>query len=343
MKNTGFRKYLGNLLIALAAIIIALAACEIMLRVLKLPSSHVVPWPGRDSAWKNAIHQKSSIPGLDYELRPGAKTAHNGVDISINSLGMRGQEIKLQKAPGQIRILAVGDSFTFGYGVSDRDTFPEELNQLLKKNFPSQDIQVLNLGVSGYGSADEALVIKHKAAAYSPDLVIIGYVLNDPQNRQMDPLHVFFHHSWWQHSNLLAAMAIAKEKVEIRLIGKGDYYIYLYENPDRWSASPRAFKEISEWSLKNRAPVLVVIFPNITPPDAWPSDYPYKKIHRRVADEAERQGLKTFDLYPELSAYPARQLIFSARNIHFNPRGNRIVAEHLLNYLTKNYPGLFSK
>ena len=85
------------------------------------------------------------------------------------------------------------------------------LERLLNEASSGVRFEVLNLGVGGYSSRDEALLLRHKGMEWNPDPVIMGYFLNDPEIEPVQPLHSQFQEpSWWQHSNLLRLIARAK-------------------------------------------------------------------------------------------------------------------------------------
>ncbi len=80
------------------------------------------------------------------------------------------------KRPGIFRIIALGDSLTYGYGIDERDTYPKVLDTLLNDTFR---VEVLNLGVSGAQSEDIYKILQRKVPDLQPDLVIYGMCLND--------------------------------------------------------------------------------------------------------------------------------------------------------------------
>jgi len=94
--------------------------------------------------------------------------------LNTNSKGLRGKsEYAYVKTPGKIRILVLGDSFTFGDEVSDDETYPHYLQALLPQS------EVLNFGVYGYGHDQMLLYFKREGIKYSPDIVILGFVHDD--------------------------------------------------------------------------------------------------------------------------------------------------------------------
>jgi len=100
-------------------------------------------------------------------------------DISLNSQGFRDTEFSAAKRPSAFRIICLGDSWTFGTNVGQEETYPQQLQKLLKQEFPEADFEVLNLGVLGYTSYQGLELIKHHIMNLAPDLLVIGYAMND--------------------------------------------------------------------------------------------------------------------------------------------------------------------
>jgi len=101
-----------------------------------------------------------------------------GVPVRTNALGFRSErQDQLAKAANTFRILVLGDSVTFGHGaVHD---YPSLLERQLKAWRPEVDWQVWNLGVPGYNTAQEVAYLEEVGQAYKPDLVVVGFFIND--------------------------------------------------------------------------------------------------------------------------------------------------------------------
>jgi lysophospholipase L1-like esterase len=111
---------------------------------------------------------------------PGGRANFIGVPVTINSLGLRGVEIVTPKPPGRVRLLAVGDSITFGYGVRNEDTYANVLETLLNQNKKSESqYEVLNGGTLGGSLEDYLHFLQQKSATLQPDVILIGLCLND--------------------------------------------------------------------------------------------------------------------------------------------------------------------
>jgi hypothetical protein len=119
---------------------------------------------------------------LGWFSRAGVRGADTfGPDsVNTNSVGLRGlREIPLEKPGDHPRVLVVGDSFTFGDEVRDEETYPYLLDQLLP------EAEVVNFGVHGYGHDQILLLLREKALAYQPDLVVLGFVRDDMERNML--------------------------------------------------------------------------------------------------------------------------------------------------------------
>ncbi|MDB4497982.1 hypothetical protein N9251_01430 [Gammaproteobacteria bacterium] len=134
-----------------------------------------------------------------YNYQPGYEGiagGKNGVYLSINNLGMRDADV----VPGElISVLAVGDSFTAGYMVSEAEAWPAMLEHFLTTGSGSENsIRVLNGGVSGYNIRQ----IRYAAEDYlplKPDIVVVGAYPN-AANRLFSPYVYYEGYSVRQHT-----------------------------------------------------------------------------------------------------------------------------------------------
>ncbi len=344
-------KTLARLFLAVTSILFTIGLAEIGLRLFR-PINYMRARSREESQTQMLLHQASSIPGLRYEMAPSKQIVWQGVPMKTNSYGMRGDEPRSPKSNSLVRIAALGDSYTFGLGVRADEAYPEILERLLNES-PANDghhFSVLNFGVIGYCTRDEALVLRYKALAWDPEVVIIGYVLNDPEIDPVEPNPAAFRKTrWWQYFHLFRMIARVEHNREIRQLGGGDYYKYLHaEAGQKWHSVVQAFSEIHDLTSTRRIPVLVVIFPIVYGKlwaETW-ADYPYLKIHKQVADLAIRNGFHVIDLYEVYRHYAPRDVIISPFDDHPAGLGHelaaRAIAEKLLGqgslFFTANRP-----
>jgi hypothetical protein len=118
-----------------------------------------------------------------YALRPGAEGWYRKEGASyvrINSDGLRDREHSLTKPPDTIRIAVVGDSYPEALPVSLEEAFWWVMGRKVQECDASPvKIEVLNFGVSGYGTAQELLTLREQVWKYSPDIVMLAVTTNN--------------------------------------------------------------------------------------------------------------------------------------------------------------------
>jgi hypothetical protein len=123
-------------------------------------------WAPGYLAEKRSLHVFSSTYG--WTGRPGAVAPMGGGLVSLNTRGYRGRELTLPKAGDRTRVVVLGDSVAFGYGVSDEQTFPHLLD--VRDN----GLEAGSLAVPGYGLGQELLVLLHDDFRSEPDVVVLA-------------------------------------------------------------------------------------------------------------------------------------------------------------------------
>jgi lysophospholipase L1-like esterase len=114
-------------------------------------------------------------------LPPGSRVIYQTDEFrftaEINRLGFRGREFTVQRVPGRSRVLAIGDSFTYGWGVELDQTWPKRLQQNLRHSGLS--VEVANLGKVAASPMQYAQIASRAIPELHPDLVIVGVVQGD--------------------------------------------------------------------------------------------------------------------------------------------------------------------
>lgn len=172
-----FIQFLAICTTALATIVLAEVTLQILTRT--IPAFERLKWrtePTVPSSVKRFDAQ------LGWALQPRSKgtSSRIGYDIEykINSKGLRDDETSYKKPEGVYRIVLLGDSRTFGYGVPIEKHFSKILEGFFK------DVDVINMGISGYGVDQELLQLRSEGCQYEPDLVL-AYVAHYGNHRHM--------------------------------------------------------------------------------------------------------------------------------------------------------------
>jgi hypothetical protein len=118
-------------------------------------------------------------PELLWRLRPGADAEWGHVRIRINAKGLRGPELAWEKPDGVFRVLYLGDSVTFGYGLERvEDSYPYLVGAELKRRL-GRPVETVNSGVGGWSPWQQYGYLRREGFRYQPDLLVVGFVLND--------------------------------------------------------------------------------------------------------------------------------------------------------------------
>ncbi|MGH7301298.1 MAG: SGNH/GDSL hydrolase family protein, partial [Candidatus Rokuibacteriota bacterium] len=132
-----------------------------------------------------------SDPERAFRLAPGfrgAEVSHEfRVPIVINARGLRDRGIAPTRSPGTVRILVVGDSFTYGSGVTAEETYPKRLEWLFAER-PGPRVEVINAGVPGYGTFHEAAFLRAEGWRYEPDLLVLQMFPDNDLDDNLEPL-----------------------------------------------------------------------------------------------------------------------------------------------------------
>jgi len=115
-----------------------------------------------------------------FALRPGVEGHYQREGesyVRINSDGLRDREHSKTKPAGTVRIAVLGDSFAEAMHLPMEQTFWSLLERKLEEcnAFPGKHVEVINFGVSGYGTAQELMTLRQKVWDYSPDMVILAF------------------------------------------------------------------------------------------------------------------------------------------------------------------------
>lgn len=120
----------------------------------------------------------SDSPQMLYELRAGFHGLYARAPTAVNAMGFRGSEPENKTSGDRLRIALVGDSVAFGQGVRDDQTLAERLAPLLTSKL-DRPVEVLNFGVPGYNTCQEASRFEQRALPFNPSVLLLVYVDND--------------------------------------------------------------------------------------------------------------------------------------------------------------------
>jgi len=261
-----------------------------------------------------------------------------------NPRGYRDLDRTLAKPPGMRRVVSLGDSFAWGASVEFEDAYPQRLERGLRRR-RREPWQVVNLALPGMNTVDEAAQLETEGMAYGPDLVLLGYVLNDSEDataaearravewaepKEM-PRGVLDRSALFRViSTRLWATAENRRRV------RGYRSMYAEDAPG-WIAARAALRRMGGLCREKGVPFMVAIFPLFGNP--LDDRYPFAEIHAKVGQAAGEAGAKVVDLLPAYRGLRGELLVVDGVNDeHPNEIAHRIAANVILHALDDVVP-----
>ncbi|KAA3631245.1 MAG: SGNH/GDSL hydrolase family protein [Calditrichaeota bacterium] len=277
---------------------------------------------------------------LFWRFRPDQtinSESFSDITYHINSKGMRGDEI--DKSKKGIRILAVGNSCTFGWGVEDDSIWTTRLSRKLQSEFPAKDIEILNCGVPGYSSYQGKIYFEKELLKLNPDIVTIMFGWNDQwtagknisDHEQEKPnavilrlQNIFSHLKIYQLARKIVLSATEKQQ-QISLDQKGGKKrVPLPQFEENLRRIIRLCKE------NNIVPILMVP-PVASLENYFPGQYTisnFHEQHKRYQDKviatARYEDIDFIDHQPEFDKFSDLFSNPADDPIHFNAKGHAV-------------------
>lgn len=172
------RATLARVGLLLGGLVVAAGLAEVALRVADPPALRIYQL---DRLRPDGRPFFRYDPQLGWRGRPNAAGRFDGTEFrttaTLSGAGFRDRARAAAKPAGTFRVAVFGDSITWGFGVEQGERFTDWLERRFRAE--GRPIEVLNLGVSGYGTDQELLLYRAVGRGYCPDLVLVGLYAND--------------------------------------------------------------------------------------------------------------------------------------------------------------------
>jgi lysophospholipase L1-like esterase len=245
-------------------------------------------WPQRSAV---TVGMFRSDPHAGFSLQPGyrniVRVPEYSTDLRVDSEGYRVPELA-ETETADVKILAIGDSFTFGVGVDAEDAWPEVLEDILRRD-EDAPVAVRNGGVGGYGPLRSARLLVERQARWDPQVVVhTFYVGNDLEDAKPDTIlevpkirdgrMLAEDGTWLQrmrfrlriHSHLYSFVReqfyglylktpLAERSRYLDSVGRAEWPDGIRQ--DSWPAAQAAVREIADWAEARGVHYLVVVVP----------------------------------------------------------------------------------
>jgi hypothetical protein len=252
--------------------------------------------------------------------------------VRRNRLGYRDRQFGAKRA-GRYRVIVIGDSFTFGDEIEERDRFSNLIQQSLGPKY-----EVLNFGTRAHNLPQHLRTID-RALKYQPDYLLLQLYENDFETRGMKrPVAYTLREDterWMLHQFVLYRLITTASARFQQSIGLSEEYAHYMKRHLEDPNSPEAreafgmLEAFIDKAQTSHVAVGTVLFPAL-----WVlgrGSYPFDYLHARVRAICRQKGITCLDLYDEFArdAHPER-LWVNAFDSHPNAEANRRAAKDIL-------------
>jgi lysophospholipase L1-like esterase len=355
------RAVLGNLTLAVGALLVVLVGLEGVLRLTGFaPEREMATRRMVDARWTTLLDCYPSNPRgtFDIDLRrpengaryrrlaPGrfdAIARHHpwAVETRYNALRFRDAEVAA-KPPGVRRVLVFGDSFTEGQGVREPQTVARVLGRLLEEKAPGR-FEVRNTGRRGL-DFPELFEAFEAALAYEPDLVVYMLVLNDAVQAPEFRARQSFVNDWILDRARLPdepadegvlfrsrLFGLLSDRVAAWRVGQATtrWYLDMWGDANRagWERTQEYLREMQRRLEGRGARLLVAPWPLFVGLDRG---YPFAPVHETIRRFCLGSGIPHHDLLSAFRGRPTAELWVHPVDRHPNELAHRLAAESLL-------------
>lgn len=333
-----------NLLLTLGSLFFAIIVAEIVLRVI-LPSPII---------WKNPQEKYLFDPEIGFRLKPNQHAYTHDEPVDINSQGIRDAEYSSTPGMQVTRILALGDSQTFGNGLTLADTWPKQLERELNDRTTAGNFEVLNGGLPASDTWQHEILLQRLMTEYNPDIVILAFYVNDIVSRPavirhaqddsttpMDLRLVYL----LKRSALLLSLRNAYDSL-MQMVAPSRAFLMSKEvlagvsNPEidkRWEQVNKSLSAMKDLTETNNITFLVVSLPRR---DQVDGRLPSEKYNQRLSAVMKNAGVRFINLLgPLQEAYKVYgKSLFIPWDGHNTAIANRVIAKNVAAAI----PGLVS-
>jgi lysophospholipase L1-like esterase len=310
----------------IAALFVSLVIFLVILEVtLQIYTRLFIYYDVEMSRYAVEVKSKSDNPKIGHVHRPNSSAFLMGVDVEINSDGLRDDEYAIERNEKQ-RIAVLGDSLTFGWGVEKHETFEVLLEQMLSEQRPAE---LINFGHGNYNTQQQVNVFKEKGLKYQPDRVVVFYFINDAE---VTPVR-----SRWLWVSRLRSVTFLWSRMRGLLTRTTpgqtfeSFYSALYEDDQPgFIAVKESFLELKQICAENNMLLQVVMLPELH--DLV--DYPFAKEYAKVSEFLKENGIPVLDLTMYFAGYEdAEGLWVAPDDAHPNALAHKMIAEYSRDFL----------
>jgi len=305
------------------SLVICLAAAEAVLRI---KNSSMTNYDIEMWRYSNELKHRSDDSALDFDHVKSKTALLEGVDIHLNSWGLRGPEPRPIRE-GDRRILFMGGSITLGWGVDEPSTVEARLERLL--NEVGEHDQVLNGGVGNYNAERYVSRFFRELEGLHPTDIVVHYFLRDAESLPRGGGNFFLRHSELAVTLWIAYHRLFDSTGEKSLV---DHYRAVYQSDaPGFVVMQSELRDLAEYARAKNIRIYLAMIPDVHNL----VDYKFGFVHDIMRDIAQANSYTYIDLLPEMLGHPPQELWAMSGDPHPNAFGHELMARSIFPVLRR--------
>ena len=324
------RSNIAGLLFAIVPTLVCLLLAELTLRV-------ALPGPIR---WRYPQEHYVFDPETGHRLKENQQAYTHDQKVTTNAIGIRGPDYARKPAVGTRRIIALGDSQTFGNGLAEEDTWPQQLEAKLNKR-EVEAWEVMNWGVPATDTWQHEVFARRALDGYVADVVTLAFYVNDVVGRPKTIANHIKTNNWKKR-----IVYIAKQSAVLSFFQQGLTVVVAAFRPsygvrreaavlagedrfdlDRaWLQVSASLRAIRDRCAKQEVKFFVIVLPRR---DQVVQESPATGYNQRLAKILKENGIQFLDMLPVFRERyrEGKTDLFIPWDGHHSLLANRIIAQ----------------
>ena len=318
-----FLNFSKNILLIIISSIFIIIVCELFLRLKHsiIPNYDIEMWK-----YSKNLKVKSENKKIGHIHIPNREAVLQKVKISINNIGIRGDDIDLNNLDiYEKKIMFIGSSMLLGWGVDEQNIFTSILKK--KSLNDKKNWLILNAGVGNYNTQRYIENYFENLSNIKIDNLIIAYFINDTEILLPNNSNFFERNT---HLGVLVWKFISSKKNIFKDENVVDYYKRIYDDDyEGFKIAKNELRRLNEYCKVQKIKCQIILIPHVLEINP----YKFKFINKKIIDFSSKIGLEYYDFLSDLQKFDKKKLMNDYNDRHINSFSHNIIGEKLYEIL----------
>ena len=320
-----FKNFFIHLTITIFSLIFIFFVCEgiLIIKNFIIPNYDIEMWK-----YAKKLKKKSTNPKIGHVHIKNKTVKLQNIEIKINNLGQRGENINLNDLKNfQRRILVIGSSVTLGWGVDEDKIFTSIIQKMSEQN--NQNWLVINGGIGNYNVERYVNNYIENWADLNVTDIVVQFFVNDTEILKDSKANFF---TMYTHTGVMVWKFFNALKSDLSPENIDSYYKKLYQDDfDGLKIAIKELKRLNSHCEDKEINCVIVLIPDIHKLNP----YKLKFINKKMKTIAKEINFKIYDLLPAFESINGSDLWNDYNDPHPNEFGHKILGKEIYNLLNQ--------